>query len=59
MKNKYHFRISFGYDFDLDYPPMINIEFLSFHWEDHTKWITILGISFIWEKPLFETVRKK
>ena len=59
MKNKFYFRYGFNGDFYFQKPTMINFEFLSFHWEDHSRWITVLGFSFIWELVVFETVRKK
>ena len=59
MKEKLYFRMGFDNDFYFDKPRLINFEFLSFHWEDHSRWITILGFSFIWEKGAFQTVRKK
>ena len=37
----------------------INIDLLSFHWEDHTRWISILGIGFIWDICWLGKVKKK
>lgn len=58
MKNKYYFRMNINGDFDVQKPIFINFEFLSFHWENHIRWFTVFGISFIWEKGLFEMVGK-
>ena len=57
MKSRYAFRIAFA-DFYIDYPVLINFEFLSFHLENHARWITILGLSFIWEEMAVERVKK-
>ena len=40
------FRISNDWIFTKNF---INIELFSIHWESFSHWITILGISFIWE----------
>ncbi len=58
MKSKYYFRCGFDNDFHFKYPQLFNFEFLSFHWEDHSKWITILGFSFIWERSTYAFVRR-
>jgi len=47
MKKKWHFRIH--NDWVFEYPSMVNIELLTFHWENAYRWISLLGFSFILE----------
>ncbi len=58
MKSKWYFRVTNDWYIDFRKPVLINIELLSFHWEDHSIWFTILGISLIWERGTYAPVRK-
>ncbi len=59
MKSKWYFRVSNDWWFTTRTPVLINIELLSFHYENHSMWFTILGFSFIWERGTYVPVRKK
>ncbi len=56
---KWYFRIVNDWDFIFNGSiPIINIEFLSFHWEFHTRWFTIIGFSFVWERLAYQRNKK-
>ena len=60
MKSRYYFRITNDWwMISLNKPAYIDLDLLSFHWEDNIKFISILGFSFILERGTYAPVRKK